>query len=466
MSVDPSNARSTAIVVGGGISGLFAAYRLARRGIHPIVVERGPGPGGLLSWIRVGATDLELFYHHLFTNDRLVLDTLRALDVPIDWRITRTGFVDRGRDRIAEFSGPQDVLTFDYLSIADRARLLATLARVTLEWARQRDVAALDDIPARDWMASLGGARVYDRFFGPLSRKKWGSETPNASAAWLIGRLGMRAGRTPRGEKLGYPRGGFRSLVFGLSEALRQAGGELLLDTEVSDLLRDERGRLRGVRVRPGGGGESRELSADAVVLTPQPRALTPLLDGAGLAEEAARMERLPYQGALTVLLGLERSLSDFYWLNVMDPSVPFGAIIEHTRFQPQALYEGPTLYLASYPDPDDPLWNTSDEEVVRRYAADLADLVPSARNNPIRWSYVARTDEASLIYRCGVARLLPPRRAPVGGLYYTGMFRAYPKRPINLVAGDACACADTIAADLTGAPAPADDWLPETLEP
>ncbi len=443
-----SQPKAGVVVVGAGMAGLFAARRLQELGLQPLVLESAAEPGGLLAWTRVGATDLELFYHHLFGADRLTLGTLKQLDIPVDWRSTSTGFVDSRKEGIARFSGPQHLLTFSHLALPDRLRLGAALVRVALQWRQSADPAALDHITAQAWMASWGGAAIYERFFEPLIVKKFGCETPDISAAWLIGRLGMRAGRSWEGERLGYPRGGFRSLAFGLTDAVRRSGGEVRTGVRVQEVVVED-GRVKGVQVTTGADPARTFLAADALVLTPQPRALGSLLAHSGLDAESERMRRLPYQGTLTVLLGFERRLTDYYWLNVMDPGVSFGAIIEHTNFQPAALYEGPVVYLASYPDPGDPLWQLPDHEIVSRFVAELQRLLPSARGNALRWSRVARCDEASLIYRTGVAKLLPPRRAPVPGLYYTGMFRAYPKRPVEKIAVDAYGCAEDVATDL-----------------
>ena len=56
-------------VIGAGLSGLSAAYRLAQAGLRPRVFERYPAPGGLARVVRVGGERLESFYHHIFTTD-------------------------------------------------------------------------------------------------------------------------------------------------------------------------------------------------------------------------------------------------------------------------------------------------------------------------------------------------------------------------------------------------------------
>lgn len=429
----------TVVIAGAGAAGLFAAWHLLRRGLRPVVVEAGGEAGGLLGSVRIGPGDLELYYHHLFTSDRLVPALLATLGIPLDFRVTRTAFVD-GEGRRGELSGPQQLASFGLLTPAERAQVALLLVRAMGEWTLRRGrVESLDDVPVERWARAWGGDVAWERFLRPMVEKKFGRDTPEISAAWMLGRLGMRAGRTHRGEILGYPRGGFARLVEGLVAAIRRGGGELHLGTSAEKLVLRE-GRVRGLATSRG------VLEGDAVISTLPPRAQATVLGATGLPDEAARFTRLPYQGTLTVLLGLERPLGDVYWTNVLDPAAPFGAVIEHTVFRPVEDYGGPALYLASYPDPDSPLWSLSDAEVVAEFASHLARLLPGARANPIRWSKVVRTDGASLVYRCGVRGLLPPRRAAVEGLRYTGMFRCYPKRPLEHVAADAFACVDELA--------------------
>ncbi len=436
------------VVIGAGATGLFAAWRLCLHGLPVVLLEARENSGGLLAWMQVGPTPLELFYHHLFVGDHLLLDALERLDIPVDWGITRTGFVGPRRSDIGEFSAPWQLLTFHHLRRRERARLVAVLARVSLEWARG-DVAALDDVPAIEWLRSLGGGPLVEPFFGPLIEKKFGARTPEVSAAWLVGRLGMRAGRTRQGEKLGYPRGGFPAFVTGLEARLRQLGADVRRGQPALELER-EGARVVGVRTPAG------LQPASAVVATLPPTAMATLLRASSLPRAAQGFADLPMQRALTVLLGLERPVSDFYWINVLHREAPFGSVIEHTVFRPVEDYGGPTLYLASYPDPDDSAWHDEDPAVVARYLGWLERLLPGARDNPVRWSRVVRGDEASLEYVCGVHATLPPRCEPsADGLYYAGMFRCYPKRPVDLVGQDACTSADLAASFVRGAPAP-----------
>ncbi len=450
-------------VVGGGVAGLFAALRLAARGVRPIVFESRSRVGGLLVTERFGDADLELFYHHAFVDDDFLLDTFRELGIDVTWTVTRTGFVGPSLEGVAEFSAPQHVLTFPYLSPMMRLRLSATLVRAAAEWRlRGFRVADWDRLTAREWVCSWGGGRsVWDEFLGPLLEKKFGSTTPEISAAFLMGRLGMRSGRTARGEKLAYPRGGFRKLVDGLAARVTELGG--VIHTETSALaITTTQGRVTGLAASNG------HHPVDAVVATASPRAITRMFDASGFDDEARAMERLPYQGVLTMLAGLTRPTGPFYWINVMHRDSPYGAIIDHSNLVPSEPYGGPIIYATAYPDDDSELLRMDDDQVSEEFLLHLRRQIPSLVNNPVRWTRIVRTDEASLVYRCGVRDLLPPRRArTVTGLYYAGMYRCYPLRKIDLVGSDACATADLVARDLAaGCPTHEPASLPQRLIP
>ena len=60
---------SDLLIVGGGITGLSAAYFAAKKGLKVTVIEAGKTFGGLLSTFEIGGNRLEYYYHHFFTHD-------------------------------------------------------------------------------------------------------------------------------------------------------------------------------------------------------------------------------------------------------------------------------------------------------------------------------------------------------------------------------------------------------------
>ena len=49
------------------------------------------------------------------------------------------------------------------------------------------------------------------------------------------------------------------------------------------------------------------------------------------------RLRRIRFLANVCIVLELDRSLSDTYWLNVNDPGFPFVGVIEHTNFEPSS---------------------------------------------------------------------------------------------------------------------------------
>src|SRR4051794_37782268 len=64
---------SRVAVIGGGITGLTAALRLAQRGYRVTLWERAELLGGQANAFPVAGTAIERFYHHLFQSDREIV---------------------------------------------------------------------------------------------------------------------------------------------------------------------------------------------------------------------------------------------------------------------------------------------------------------------------------------------------------------------------------------------------------
>ncbi len=81
----------------------------------------------------------------------------------------------------------------------------------------------------------------------------------------------------------------------------------------------------------------------------------------------------LDYEAAVVVLLEMDRALSDVYWMNIADPSMPFTAIIEHTNFVAPGNYNGKHyVYLSKYLETDDPYFTMPEDEVIESYLPHL----------------------------------------------------------------------------------------------
>ena len=446
MTSSPAGVRRPHVaVIGGGFCGLAAAYELGRRGVRATVLERDAEIGGLAGSFPVGGARLEKFYHHWFTNDVHVMELIAELGLSdqVLTRPTRTGAY-YAHD-FFKLSTPLDLLRFSPLPFPDRLRLglLALRAR------RVRDQRALEDRAAADWLREMGGERVYRVVWEPLLRGKFGDLAEEVAAVWFWNKLKLRGGSRGRGggERLAYYKGGFAALADRLAQAIRGQGGEIRTGVRVSG-LRVDAGRAVGVAA------PTETLAADAVIATPALPIVADLVAPHAPGEYVDSLRRIRYLANVCVVLELDRSLSDLYWLNVNDPGFPFVGVIEHTNFEPASTYAGRRIvYLSRYLPESDALWRMPDADVVAFTLEHLRRMFPELTDDRILAAHVWRAQYAQPVVERGYRRLIPATRTPVTNLFLATMAQIYPQdRGTNYAIRQGREVARDVAAALAGA--------------
>ncbi len=457
-------------VVGGGIAGLAAAYRLQQHGHEVRVFEASDDLGGLAATYETGGDRIEKFYHHLSKSEETIVELAHEVGLgdAVEWRIGENAYYVDGV--VHPLDTPWQILAYPHLSLYDKFRLAMLLFEVDVRggvpsFDTYDDLADFEDVPIRDFLVEHTTEGVYRNFWEPLLDAKFGSRTEDVSAAWLLGRVKFRGERDLlRGEILGYFDGGFHRLIEALIDAVGRENvvtGARVTDLGVTD------GAVKKLTVEravptpaepsvPDGGSPG---GADGGPETePTTRRETHEVDAAVVATMPTVLESLTgyeceidFQGSVVSVFSLEEPLTDTYWLNVADDA-PFGALIEHTNFVPPERYGGEhLLYAASYvQDPTEPLWQADDEEVERRYTEGIADLFPGFDPDSVRWVETGRNPRTAPVYERGYLDMVIPYDLSevADDLYYAGMAsRAqYPERSLNggVVAG--FECADRIA--------------------
>jgi len=408
-------------VVGAGLAGLTAALRLTQAGCRVRVFERYPRPGGLARVFEVGGERLEAFYHHLFTTDTAYVELASelGLEEAIEWLPSRMGIWTQGR--LWEFGTPQSLLRFKPLTLLDKLRFVVW----TLVLQRSGNAAPYEDVTAADWIRSHQGERVWNAVWGPLFHQKFAEHAEQVAMVWLWRKLYLRGrsrSRTGLGERLGYMRGSFARFVEALAARIETGGGKINLADPVRRLERTN----VGLKIVTGGG---KEYPCDLAVLAiPVPD----YLEVAGHllpSAELNRLTRLKATAALCTVLEMDRSLTPFYWLNIADPAMPFGGLIEHTNYVPKERYGGRhLLYVSNYVMPDDPLMTLPRSQVLERYVPALQRINPAFSPDWILKVHHFRAEYAQPIVTRGYSDLIPGFRTPIPGVYLTCMAQVYPE--------------------------------------
>lgn len=430
------------VIVGGGFTGLAAAVELIGAGKSVAIVERETALGGLAGGFDVGGYELEKFYHHWFTSDTHVTDIAAAVGTrdKIVTRQTRTGMYFAGN--FFRLSTPMDLLRFTAIPLLDRVRTgLATLAV-----RRVKDWKALESISAKDWLLKHFGKTAYRVVWEPLLIGKFGKYADDVSAVWFWNKLTLRGGSRGKGggEELAYYSGGFAQLARDIGDFVVRSGGHIELSSSVTG-VQNEAGVIR-VATKQG------ELHARTSLIT------TPLAQAAEILETAAgpayakSLQRIRYLGNVCLVLEMNRSLSEIYWLNVNDPSFPYVGIIEHTNFEPRASYGGRHIvYLSKYLPVEDALYRMSAEEVFEYSLPHIQRMFPEFDRSWVTNHYVWREPYAQPIVEKHYSKLIPDHRTPVEGVFLATMAQVYPEdRGTNYAVREGRKIAQQILAELT----------------
>ena len=434
-------------VIGGGITGLTAALRLAQRGFRVTLWERGDLLGGQANAFPVAGTAIERFYHHLFQSDREIVALAEEIGIGdrLLWLPSNVGYFADGR--IWPLNGALDLLRLGFLPIHDRVRV----GLVTAYLQRVRDWKRFESVTAASWLRRALGARAYDRTFGAQLRAKFGRYHDQVAMVWFWGKIWLRttSRRSPlEGERLGYFQGSFNVLIDALAQAARDAGAELVAGDGPTELKPQDRGRWDVIL-------NSGVVGVDAVVVTTPSPVLARLVPG---LPEAYRQKLggLEYEAAVVALLQLSRPLSEIYWLNVADDDLPFTGVIEHTNFISPGEYGGKRfVYLSKYLEPDHPYFTMPDDELIDAYVPFLKRINPEFARSWIERVWVFRERSAQPIIPLHYGARIPDHRTGMPGLYLANTTQIYPEdRGTNYSVRLGNQIAEMVAGDLAAVPA------------
>jgi protoporphyrinogen oxidase len=409
--MSPSNPGESIAVVGGGIAGIAGALELAKSGTSRVTIfERAGQLGGLNSPYRWQDVICDRFYHVLLGSDHFTIEFIRQLGLAdrVDWTASKSGFY--GREKLVPFSSTKDFLRFPFLSLRQKFRLgLGILFSSRIETLEK-----LDRFPVPQWMRRVFGQKVYENFWAPLVRGKLGDAAERTSATYLgatIKRLyGARSGARLR-ECMGTIVGGTYALQGAAEKRLSGLAVELRTGTPV------ERLSLHGGKIVLQSPGDRRPF--DKVLLTiPNPEILK-IIQDVHVSAAWTGIIQTEYLGIVCALLILNRSLSPYYVINVLDKNLPFTGIVESTNIIPEGTFGGRHLvYLPKYVTQDDPLNKTPDHRIQEEFTESLRKIFPDLRNEDILHSQIFRENCVQPIHRPRTAETRPSSRSPLPGVY------------------------------------------------
>jgi protoporphyrinogen oxidase len=427
--------RERIAILGAGPMGLAAAYQIVRDGGRPVVFEADDRVGGMAASFELGGLEVERFYHFHSDEDRGLHRMLGELAMQDHsrWAETRMGIFHHGRVR--PWGDPLSLARLPGIALV--AKLRYGLHAISA--LRRRDLSALDNLTAAEWIRRSAGSEAWRTLWQPLLERKLGRHAEEVSAAWVCSRV-RRAARMHSGltrRRTYYLRWGTAPVLAAVRSVIERAGGEVRLSAPVTE-VRIDRGRVEGVRTPAGFEPFEKVISTVPLPVLP---GLAPNLPAA----VRSRFEGLSYLGVVCVVVRLRRALTDYFWLNVLDPlpvderaneaahpgrpsiPVPRGlevaGVIEFSRLRPSRDH---LVYVPFYLATDTPEYGQPDPVFAATVRRSLSRLSPGMAPEDILEIRVFRYQHAQPICPPAFLLRLPPL-SPVRGLWAADTSRYYP---------------------------------------
>lgn len=391
------------IIVGGGLAGLTAATFLARAGRSVMLLEKSQHLGGR------AITKTEAGFHFNL-GPRALFGYGLGATILAELDVTFTGGVPPLADYYALRQGklyslpadPHSLLTTNLLSFPARQeaiRLLASLNTVKPE--------VLQGVTVQEWLETQTSHPEAHQFLHTFIRMATYTNSPTRfSAGSALAQLQLAA----KGN-IQYIDGGWQTLVDGLYRAALAAGVKLVTRARVTNVERDERGAVRGVRLADG-----TKYPATAVVIAADPQTACTLVDGGEQTVLRQWVEQtLPVKMAcLTVAL---RRLPQ------PERKVVFGFdqplyLSTHSAYARLAPTGGALIHLGKYLDPDVP----TDPSVNQEALVTMLDLVqPGWRNEVVTSQFLPQMTVSNTIVTVAHGGRPGPEVPHIPGLYVAG---------------------------------------------
>lgn len=356
-------------ILGGGISGLTAAYCLAKKNHQVALFEKEKVLGGLAVGFKGDNWNwyLERAYHHLFASDHDILNFAKEIGfkkIYFTKPITSSLFMINNKLLSYPLDTPIDLLKFPLLGFIDKLR--AGLVIVFLKLSPFLPM--YKKITSENFLKKSMGINVWNRLWQQLFRGKFGRYAGIISAVFIWARIKKRT------KALGYIEGGFQTFIDYLENKLKQLNVRILKDTSVEKIKKQKSKFSLTYMERPSQIGKE---EFDLVVSTLPTSIMSKLTSNLFSPKYLTHFNKLKYLHAITLILETDKPILDkTYWLNICTDKIPFMILAQHTNFADKKNYGNKHLaYIGWYVDGDSKLLKMEKEKILNLVKPHLEEI-------------------------------------------------------------------------------------------
>lgn len=408
-------------VIGGGFTGLSSSFYLLDKGHTPVIFEAGKQCGGLAKGFNPGdwKWDLEVFYHHIFTNDKEIMDLAEKVGWPVQIKEPET--TSYIKDQEIKLDSPLSLLRFSAIKPLSRIHMGFGLLLLKLI----PNGLFLEKYKVTEYLPKLIGKEGYKNIWEKLLRAKFGPYINEVNMAWFWSRVAKRT------KNLGYFEGGFDRLIQETERVIKEKGGDIRTSTPVSSLKTGENETwVNGEKF-------------DAVIITiPAPKAKELLSE--------VKIPELNYLWGQTLILELSRKFIQGYWMNILEDNFPFVVAVEQTNMVDKKHYGNKRIiYLGNYLPEGHKQLKMSKEQLLKLYLPYLKRINKHISKKTIKRSFLFREPFAQPVFPTNYSKQLPKMRVRAR-VYLANMSMVYPfDRGTNYAVKAGKEVAEMVANDL-----------------
>lgn len=434
--------RRSVAVIGGGFTGLTAAYRLAKAGCLVTIYEAGADLGGLASGFEIEGQPVEKAYHFLYRTDEHILGLVDELGLSHSITFHASSVSTHYGGHLYPMMTPLDLLRFKPVRFRNRIRAGATV----LYLQRVRNWRRLTRVTALDWLRRWAGREVTEVLWEPLLKGKFDRYHDKVTMAWLWGRVKQRVdSRQGSSEVLGYVNGGFVTIVNALADAILEHGGTIHLSAPVDRVCHDP--NTDTVRVDTSCGQENH----DEVLVTVASGVAARLLRDYRHADPAyfAQLSAVEYLSAVVLVFVTDQRLSPYYWHNINTSGSPFVVLLDLTNLIGDENFGGKHVYYIGDYVPQEHWSCEADEaEVKSQWFDQLKKLFPDFDRSLITEDHLFRLRNAQHVVDTRFQDNLVDHQTPCPRVLLANFSQIFPMdRGTNYAVRDGMAMAERILA-------------------
>lgn len=387
---DGSQSAEKIVILGGGITGLTAAWELSKHSKLPIlVIEKNNRAGGLAGSLRQKDQSFDFGSHRIHEQyDPEVFRIIKDLLGDELLKRPRRGQI-RIQGKFLDYP-PATLQILTSFGFAGGLRLCRDflLSRNYFFFIPHRAVALNGHTSFEDYATRAVGKSLYENFYKPYALKLWGVSPAGLSYEPAVSRVKKFEARAVWNEvkknitganaacSFYYPARGFGQIAEKIQERFIANGGEILFESSVERLELNDDSEIEAVHVRTAG-GESRRVPSKLFISTAPIDVLHRLVCSALASEESTSLGLSWRSLRILYLSTPDKIPSEHETYYFPEPDVFFGRVSEPAKYSPflNQSTEKSALVIEIPCTFDDEIWNMDDKVIAARCISDLRRL-------------------------------------------------------------------------------------------